>query len=267
MPQTHPIRSNTRIDIVIPAAPKDVAVLPYTIEGARRNVLHPIGNIAIVAPDDCNIRKLCEQYKCVFFDEAAVVPIAKNKIDYSVNGMDRSGWIFQQLIKFSGNVVCSEEHYLVIDADTVFIRPNVFKENGKTVFHYADEYHLPYFVAYEKLLGRKAVSSKSFCTHYMLFEKSKVDLLKKTIEERFKIAWYEAILQHVDRSHTSGFADYETYGNFVLSRFPAHTVMKYWHNYSLSRSVMKKTMQNDIPKLAAKYNTVSFHSWNHNPSR
>lgn len=262
MNQAHPVWSNTRIDILIPAAPKDLSVLPHTIEGARRNVRHPIGTIAVVAPDDPNIRALCKRYKCVFFDEAAVVPIAKNRIDYTVNGIDRSGWIFQQLIKFSGNIVCPEEHYLVIDADTVFIRPNAFKENGKTVFHYADEYHLPYFVAYEKLLGEKAVSRKSFCTHYMLFEKTKVDRLKKTIEERFRMAWYDAILQHVDRTHTSGFADYETYGNFVLSRYPGQTVMKYWHNRSLARSDMNKTIQNDLPKLTAKYNTVSFHSWN-----
>lgn len=262
MTQVHPVWSHIRINILIPAAPKDLSVLPHTIEGARRYVRHPIGTVAVVAPDDPAIRALCKRHNCAFFDEAAVVPIAKSKIDYSVNGIDRSGWIFQQLIKFSGDIVCPEEHYLVIDADTVFIRPNAFKENGKTVFHYADEYHLPYFVAYERLLGEKPLSRKSFCTHYMLFEKTKVDRLKKAIEERHRMAWYEAIIQHVDRSHTSGFADYETYGNFVLSRYPGHAVMKYWHNRSLTRSVMSKTIQTGIRKLAAKYNTVSFHSWN-----
>ncbi|RKN75906.1 DUF6492 family protein [Paenibacillus ginsengarvi] len=262
MNQGHPVWSHTKIDIVIPAAPKDISVLPHTIEGARQNIRHPIGSIAVVAPDDPKIRALCKRYNCAFFDESGVVPIAKNKIDYTVNEIDRAGWIFQQLIKFSGNIVCAEEHYLVIDADTVFIRPNAFKENGKTVFHYADEYHLPYFVAYERLLGEKPVSPKSFCTHYMLFEKTKVAQLKSTIEERFHIPWYEAILQHVDRTHTSGFADYETYGNFVLSHFPGQAVMKYWNNLSLTRSKMNKTIQTDLRKLASKYNTVSFHSWN-----
>ncbi|MEF3302322.1 DUF6492 family protein [Paenibacillus sp. GYB003] len=259
-----PLRSGSSgpaIDIVIPTVRKDLDVLPYVVYGAKKNIGHPIQNVYIVAPHDHAIRSYCRKHGCTFVDETTILPITKREIDYSVNGIDRSGWLLQQLIKLSGDVLCEREHYLVIDSDTVFIRPNRFVRNGKTVFHTCDEYHLPYFQAYEKLTGLKPVSAKSFCTHYMLFEKSKVAALKKHIEDRWRTDWHQAILQCVDRTDTSGFADYETYGNFVLSAYPGQTELAYWHNRSVRRPLLKQTWRN-VETLAKTYNTLSFHSWN-----
>lgn len=212
--------SDTKIDIVIPTVRKDLEVLPYVVYGARKQIKHPISHIYIVAPSDVAIQAYCRKHDCVFVDETAILPITKADIDYTVNGTDRSGWLLQQLIKLSGDRLCEEEHYLVIDSDTVFIRPNRFERDGRIVFHTCDEYHLPYFKTYEKLMGIKPVSTRSFCTHYMLFEKSKVAALKRHIEDKWHTDWYRAIVECVDRTDTSGFADYETYGNYVLSAYP-----------------------------------------------
>ena len=44
-----------------------------------------------------------------------------------VNGVDRSKWIYQQFLKWSGDDLAETTHYLVVDADTVLIRPQVFE--------------------------------------------------------------------------------------------------------------------------------------------
>jgi hypothetical protein len=248
---------------VIPSIRKDLEVLPYVIRGALKNIKHPVNKIFIVSPNDPALKEFCMQHGCIHIDENSILPITKEKINFKVKGIDRSGWILQQFIKLSGDRVSEQEHYLVIDSDTVFIRPNCFERNGKIIFHTADEYHRPYFTTHEKLLGLKPVSQKSLCTHYMLFEKSKVAALKRSIEDRWHVQWHEAILQNMDRTHTSSFADYETYGNFVMSTYPKHTELKYWHNLSLRRPSLNKTMKSKVPKLAEQYNTLSFHSWNY----
>lgn len=254
--------SGMKIDIVIPTVGKDLEVLPYVVSGARANIKHPIGHVYIVAPSDPAIEAYCERNGCTYVEESTILPITKEEIDYTVNGIDRAGWLLQQFIKLSGDRLCEQEFYLVIDSDTVFIRPNCFERDGKVIFHTSDEYHLPYFTAYEKLVGLKPVSSKSFCSHYMLFEKSKVSRLKKHFEDRSQTPWHRAIMMCTDRTHTSGFSDYETYGNFVLSTYPGHVELEYWHNRSIPRPLLKQTMENRMRRLARRYNTLSFHSWN-----
>ncbi|MEF3310632.1 DUF6492 family protein [Paenibacillus sp. GYB004] len=254
--------SGTKIDIIIPTVRKDLEVLPYVVSGARANIRHPIGRVYIVAPSDPEIRAYCERNGCTYVEESALLPITKEEIGYTVNGIDRSGWLLQQFIKLSGDRLCEQEFYLVIDSDTVFIRPNCFERGGRVIFHTCDEYHPPYFAAYEKLVGLNPASSKSFCSHYMLFEQSHVSLLKKHIENRWQTPWYRSIMMCVDRTHTSGFADYETYGNFVLSMDPGHVELHYWHNRSIPRPQLKRTMEKGLKKLALSYNTLSFHSWN-----
>jgi hypothetical protein len=254
--------SNTHLDIIIPTLNKDLDVLPYVVQGARQYIKHPIHNIYIVSPNEDALREFCKKHGCIHIDETMSLPITKAEIDYTANGIDRSGWLFQQLIKLNGDQISEQEHYLVIDSDTVFIRPICFERRGRVIFHTADEYHPPYFSTYEKLLGLRPASSKSFCTHYMLFEKLKVAELKKTIEHRWNTSWHKAILQNIDRTTHSGFSDYETYGNFVMSTYPGHVKLKYWYNKSLRRPLLQKTMEQKTEKLSRSYNTLSFHSWN-----
>ena len=41
-------RSDVPLDVVIPVAGTDTAVLPLTIAGLRRNLAHPLGKIMVV---------------------------------------------------------------------------------------------------------------------------------------------------------------------------------------------------------------------------
>ncbi len=51
------VASKIKIDVLIPVIEKDLKVLPFVIDGVRKNVKHPIGNILIVAPPSEKIKK------------------------------------------------------------------------------------------------------------------------------------------------------------------------------------------------------------------
>ena len=224
------------IDVMIPAIEKDLGTLPYVIDSVRQMVKHPIGRIMVVSPDSAKIKRICRQKNCSFIHENTVLPITKKSISYRSARWERSGWLYQQLLKLGGSRLGSSRYYLVIDADTVLIRPHVFRSGGQTVFYYRNWSQPEYFRTYRKLLGKKANSRKSFVTHYMLFERSRVRELKETIERRHGARWYQAIIGSIDKRKQFGFSEFETYGNYVRDHDSAGCAMRPALNKSLSTS-------------------------------
>jgi hypothetical protein len=252
------LASRTKIDVLIPAIEKDLKTLPYVIDAVNKQVKHPIGRIYIVAPKRKRIRDLCKMKNCTFVDETSLLPITKKDIHYRSKKWDRSGWLYQQLLKMSGDTLCSSENFLVIDADTVLIRPHVFKEGARTVFYCRNWSQPEYFKTYKKLMGRKRASSTSFVTHYMLFNKSKLSKLKRTIRTKNDTSWYSAILKKIDKSKQFAFSEFETYGNFLYADNPKGVILKKALNKSLHTSV-GKVSKKKLETLAKKYRSVSFH--------
>ncbi|BAU26331.1 hypothetical protein DFP93_11040 [Aneurinibacillus soli] len=253
------LTSKTKIDVLIPVIEKDLKVLPFVIDGVRKNVKHPIENILIVAPPSEKIKKLCRQKRCKFINENSVLPITKKDIKYRTNKWDRSGWLFQQLLKLSGDSLCSQKFYLVIDADTVLIRPHRFRQNQKTVFYCRNWSRAEYFRTYKKLMGKRATAPTYFVAHYMLFEKSKVKKLKRTIAAKHNTSWYSAIIRSINKSKQITFSEFETYGNFIYANYPGQFVIKKTLNRSLQRNVTNLTRLN-TSRLAKKYRSISLHA-------
>ena len=231
-----PANSGPPIDILIPAIEKDLATLPHVINSLRRYVRHPISNIYIVSPGSSRIRNLCSRKGCIFVDETTVLPFTKKDIKYSSSRWNRSGWLYQQLLKMNGDHVCRENFFLVIDADTVLIRPHRFRSGGKNIFYCRSWSQPEYFRTYRKLLGAAAPSPRSFVTHYMLFEKSRLASLKREIEARHGMTWHAAILHCIDRKKQFGFSEFETYANYVYSRNRASVQLRNANNKSLKSS-------------------------------
>ncbi|WP_373430068.1 DUF6492 family protein [Paenibacillus sp. GD4] len=245
------------IDVFIPAIDKDLPTLPYVIDAVRKYVRHPIGKIHIVAPMSKQIRALCAKKGCKFVHEHRVLPIRKSYIDYRSRTWDRSGWLYQQLLKLNGDTICKRD-FLVVDADTVFIRPHRFRIGGKAVFYCRDWSQPEYFTTYQKLLGRKKAAPRSFVTHYMLFEREKLRELKRKIESRHGQVWYKAIIQSINRRKQFGFSEFETYGNYVYEKNPSQCVLKSARNKSLSTSAAGLSDKRR-KRLAATYRSLSFH--------
>ncbi|QWD14762.1 hypothetical protein G6702_01740 [Polynucleobacter paneuropaeus] len=256
--------SNIKIDVVIPCIEKDINCLKYTIESIRKNILHPIGNIYIISPVSNIIESFCKNNLCIYIEEDTVLPLKKKEIIYKVDGEDRSGWLFQQLLKLGADLITKEDHYLVVDADTIFLKSHKFIEKGNYILRFSDEFHIPYYKTYEKLFLKKIVSPVSFITHNMLFSKIKLRKMKSTIEKIHSKSWFQAIIQNIDHSENSSFSEYELYGNFLANCYSEKIIMQHWNNLSRSSDILN--YHNDLESITSRYSkrfsTISLHSYN-----
>lgn len=253
-----PKTGSSPIDVLIPAIEKDLANLPYVIDHLRKMVRHPIGHIYIVSPVVRSIQELCRRKGCVFVNENTVLPITKKDIRYRSKRWDRSGWMFQQLLKLGGDAVCRNSHFLVMDSDTVLIRPHKFRSGSRTVAYYRNWSQPEYFRAYRKLLGKKPSAPVSFVAHYMLFEKKTLRKLKSAIEARHKMPWYAAILKNINKSGMYAFSEFETYGNFLYAESPGRYIFRKTLNKSMSTNIGRLSGER-IRKLALTCRSLSIH--------
>ena len=210
------------IDVVIPIIAKDLRILPLCLEGVRRCVAHPIKQIYIVAPSQPEIIEFCDKYQLQFVDETSVFGFSPKDLKLQVetpNGtINRSGWLFQQLVKLSGKIgTC--QHYLCIDADHVLVRPHVFlTEDRKTVFYMSYEEHQPYYDNIHHLLPDLQLAPLSYVDHKMLFDKEQLHALHDALSQQSGRSWIEIILESYDRHCHAGFSEFELYGNFVSEK-------------------------------------------------
>lgn len=253
-----PALKGPAIDVLIPAIEKDLATLPHVVDAVRTYVRHPIRRILIVAPRKPRIIEFCRNKGCSFIDENTVLPITKKDIHYRSRTFERSGWLFQQLLKLNGDKLCSSDYFLVIDADTVLIASHRFRQDGRTVFYCRNWSQPEYFRTYRKLMGRKAPSPSSFVTHYMLFECRRLARLKREIEAIHGVPWYTAIIRSMNRSKPFAFSEYETYANYLYTTDPGGMLLKKARNRSLHTSY-RKLSRSSVAGYARSYRSLSFH--------
>lgn len=210
---------NIVIDIVIPVIPKDLSILPLCIAGVRENVNHTINAIYIVAPDNTDIKKYCEVNNLVFVDECSILGYGTEGVNFvTKDGTNRSGWIFQQLLKLSGRIG-TNRYYLVIDSDHILLKPHTFITNtNKLCFYQSSEWHYPYYKNIKKLIGKNAIHGLSYVAHKMIFDKEILLSLHNEIEGRHSCAWDKAIIHSLDKNESSPFSEYELFGTYVSEK-------------------------------------------------
>jgi len=255
------VSSKLKIDIVIPCIEKDCTILPFTILYLKENLRHPLNEIFIVSPKSEKIRNISERYGCTFIQEDTLLPITQKDIPYRVNGIDRSGWLFQQFLKLTSDSIVSQEFFFVIDADTILIQPQVFELNKKIIFLHSDEYHRPYYEVYRNLLGKNPSTNLSFVAHQMMFQRSKLLELRNLIEEKHPgKKWYNIIYEIINKQETSSFSEYELYGHWIMDNYPDEIEREYWFNY---HTPLKKYsyVEKISSELKDRFRSISFHSY------
>lgn len=255
------VTSGLAIDVVIAAIDKDYDTLVYVIESIRENIKHPINKIFVVSPKSERIIFLCEKLQCNFIDEDTVLPITKKDINYEVFGVDRSGWLFQQLLKYEAQKYCKCDHFLITEADTIFPRSRVFEKEGKIIFPCSSKLcHMPYFDSYKKLLGIEVLPLVNFTSHHTLVSKHIMQELKNAIEKNCNKPWYLAIVENIDKTDGSAVSDYETYGQYVYNNYREKITLEHWANISISRKYLTK-IDLLVRKYGRRFKAVSFHSY------
>lgn len=260
-----PQPSNDEVDIIIPVVPKDLEILPLCLEGIKHCVKNKIKGIYLVSPKDQRIIDFCKRSGLIFIDESSVLGISPNDINLLVNTptgvINRSGWLFQQLLKLSANIgTC--EHFLCIDADHILLQEHTFLTScNKTVFYLSDEKNPPYHTNRMRLLKSDHIGRMpfSYVAHKMLFSKKQLRELQRKIEKANGKGWIESILDSYDCNEVSGFSEFELYGNFVTRK-----ILKPWKQLELDYGKLASYEQL-VALYGRIYRSVTFPEWkNHN---
>ncbi len=250
-PQQLPADRGVEVDIILPVIEKDLQTLPLCLRGIQEGINHPIRAIYLVAPPTPALIRFAEANNLRFVDEQTVLGYTPKEIGFITDkGENRSGWIFQQLLKLSACIgTC--RHYITIDADHILLCPHTFiTPDHSYVLYRSREYYPPYRRNIVQLLGecRTSVFDLSFIAHKMVFDRERVVQLQQTLSERHHTTWDKAIVGSLNRSVISPFSEFETYGNFLhpslyrslpwreksIQFSPAHTFESLQHTYGKS---------------------------------
>lgn len=248
------------IDILIPATAKDFLTLPYVVNYAIKNIRHHITNIFIVVPTGTDVCSSLAAIKNLYFIEEDFFNINRALFDsYIIGDLDRRGWLLQQFIKLSGDKLCEEDKFLVLDADTVIVKEQSFECNGKDILLFSDEYHWPYYDCFEKIFEYKTSDRISFVSHHMLLDKHFLRAMKEEIEYKNHDQWIAAIVKNCDFTNPSCFSEYETYGHWMLKNNRKKILRQYFYNKAFPREYIKNI--NNLIYKNKNIKSLSFHSY------
>lgn len=221
--------AQNEFDIVIPLGPSDIAYIWTSLPRNKQNILG-CRTIYIVTknpdglPDEQKEQAIA--HGVVMIDEA-IFPFQFQDVIQIHGGENwRTGWYLQQLLKLYAGFVIPDilPRYLVVDADTVFLKPTRFvSSDGKSLINVGSEYHVPYFEhmkrmhpSFEKQVRYSGIS------HHMMFDRDYVAHMMRLVEEHHsgKVFW-QVFLEQVTDIMGSGASEYEMYFNYMLRYHPA----------------------------------------------
>lgn len=224
--KTFPVKPDP-VDVVIACHEKDIVILPLCIKNVRLYVKN-VRRVIVVSEKQFT-------QEAEWFDESCM-PFSKKSIAEEFSSIDpnfkqdqakikRVGWYFKQIMNFYAAFVIPEisSNLLILDADTVFLKPVDFvDENGIMLHAPGTEYYPAYFAHMQRFLPglKKVFEQHSGISHHMLFQRSILEDLFNLVESHHKIEFWRAYCRCVDVKEIgfSGAADYEIYFNFVLMR-------------------------------------------------
>lgn len=240
-------------DIVIPIGPNDQDVIAQQIQYTKKNIL-----------GHRNIYLIC---KDPFFQIDGCITISENMFPFSIETVSkyhgptkRHGWYLQQMLKLYTGFVIPDilDKYLVIDADTFFLKPTPFYKGGKCQYNYGSEHHPPYFNHMQELhpdLLRRNPDMSGIC-HHMMFETRYIKELFTMVENYHSNTdpFYNLFFKKVTDIHGAGASEYEIYFNYMLWKHPNEIEIRpfHWKN------------SNNLSELISDYDYISYHHYKRN---
>lgn len=213
-----------RLDVVIPAHPKDYETLDIAVDCVLRNLPEARLVHVVTRPgwshESPRVERVPEP------PTETLPPVEKIHRRWELEHpplAHRASWLYQELLGLGAALYIDGllPSYVCIDADTLFLRPVRFLFDGKR-FTYCDSPQLTrreYAVAHRRLTGEEQLA-RSFTAHHMLFDQELLDELFEQIETLHRKPWYDAILDSVDYRVASCFNDWDTYGSWVVTHHP-----------------------------------------------
>lgn len=241
------------IDVVIPATEKDLPTLQLCVESAHEFVRPGIRCVYVVSTPSSAICEIASAMGCSYVEEDAFLPLPRRELRCS-------GWVVQQVVKFAAHRHVNTGNYLVLDADTLLVRPQAFLTGGRRVLKYSDQYELLYNPSLRLLLGTRKRFPVSFIAHHMLLSSAIVRELLDQLEREFGEPWYDTIVNRVDHSQPISLSEYELYGNYAMSTHRESHKLVYWLGMDLGRDYLESLGQL-VERYGRRYRSLSFHHY------
>jgi len=199
-------------DVVVPVGPHDQSVIHKQLTHTRKHIVG-YRHIYLLSSDPA-----LQVEGCITVPET-IFPFSMDTVIAHHGKLDRNGWYLQQLLKlYAGKVIPGILNtYLVVDADTFFMKPVHFMENGKCLYNFGFEFHKPYFDHMKRLDPELSkVLSVSGITHHMMFQTNYIHEMFSRIEKIHKDVFYNIFLKLVTETKGAGASEYEMYFNYML---------------------------------------------------
>lgn len=218
------------IEVVIPLHPKDMDTLDLVLEGIRVGIRNPIRAISLVSPGK-NVRELRARYpECETLHERDII---ESELWDAVSDRVpawRRGWVVQQVIKFRYSMLCNEMGCLVMDADTVLLKPRTWiNSESRQLLCLADEYHLPYILHAQRVwTGLSEFIPFTYVTHHQLMQPT---VVREMFDEVGGLVHWLKMADWVDQAPLS---EYHSYGVWLASHRNDLVEFAQWSNVSCS---------------------------------
>ncbi len=241
--------SDVVCDLWLVCHPKDFDVAKLAMESVLRFSLNPIQKIFFVSTE--RVRPAWLSEKVIYICECDIPGI--DQVMLRLKGESYQGWIVQQILKFSGAYYSNR--FLVVDCDTVLLRPHLFFDHNKTVLRFSYE-HSPHYAALEKALDVNGGRWFSYVCHMMPFQSAIVKKLLESIERKSGVSW-QVYLADVTKAHGMVLSEWDLYARFLIQEGNPYTYRP-WINQSLSCG-SDMTLDLLIEEFGCARNSVSLH--------
>jgi len=192
--------------------PNDFSIMTHSLDVTKKNV-NGYSKIFLFNEDvNFNFKNITNIDKDFF-------PFTPEYVRNKMKNKNRSGWVYQQLIKMYFSYIQSEsENILVIDADVFFTKKiKFFDENNKPFFTTSDEYNEAYFTHMKKVHPELTrAHDKSGIAHHMMFNKNLLSSLIAMVEDYHKKPFFDVFIDEINHLESSPCSEYEVYFNYVL---------------------------------------------------
>jgi hypothetical protein len=256
------LKAKTKLDVFITLHKKDILALPFCVKSISKYLIPNTNKITILS--DGIPASLLTEYGLDYIHESAVFDdMTRKKMPKIIyNDEDRTGWYFQQFLKWEARKYSTTNDYVVVDADTIFINPMILIQDGEYVFYRSNKYHLPYLKTYEKLFGYFPEKQMSYIADFMIFNTGIIDEIIARIEKiNTTQKWYEIILNAIDKKELSSFSEFETYGYYMNKYYPTLFNSKKYRNKILQKENMPYHTFNKIINKLRGYVSISYHCY------
>jgi len=254
------------LEVVIVAAGKDFRTLPYSAASALHRTGHPIEKLSLIVPgkDVAAARRIASSLTST----ALVVVVSEDEIleaslrnDLRVKFASRYGWILQQFLCLEAVTRSDAPGVLLIDADTILMRPRVLLAEGVQVLFESLEHHEPYYRFLQELSPIFTQMVGSHVTHHMLQQPDILRSILMTTSDGSVTELARHVVEHADTREPSGVSlDYEFYAQGALELFPERIVKAKWANRHVRPPEAGPLNRWKPNRMSKKYCSISAHT-------